>query len=575
MILKSLYDYYRIHQKDKDSEGSPLFPTYGYKEQRVSYQLSVNLDGTFNSFSIVDKKLFLPDIGALGAVRSRNIISYHFYDNEKYLLGSSINKPKKSFNPHTDMEKFEEFLRVHQEAFDKTKNKYLGAVLSFLNNWKDKVSIDDAAEAITETIKINKYKGGPIIISVEDGSNNILLHEQKDLLKYWENYAIKYSQNSIGLDIVTGKKSNIIRMHGKIKGIRGTVAAGGCLISYNKPSHNSYGGSPVSCEVEFGYRTVLNYFMDREGIHRSDIGEDSIVFWTSSKKNNIFCRIFLTLLNGPKEEEETEAIIKNALSSINDGRFPDKLPEDERFCLLVLSGNKGRIYIRDYIEHSLKSIVDNVYLHCQDIKLEENPTPSLRSLVWTIVPKGTKSAPPKGLYKTLLQAILEGRQYPYNMFIRIIEICLKPKGITRSRVSFLKGYLNRNCRQENRKEFTVSIDKEREDIGYLLGRMLSVADLIQERSIGRRPNSCFSDTFSASLGTATLTAFTYINNKVKAHLSKLQKKNEGGYLRKEYSSIIQKINDIPAHLTQEGKAAFVLGFYHQNEERYKNNKTTN
>jgi CRISPR-associated protein Csd1 len=561
-MIKQLYDYFQVHKNDKDIN----FPSYGYADQKAPYCLDINLAGEFISFQVANKPARLPDMG----VRTSGVKACYFHDNLKYVWGCAIQGKEIVYNVHKNGSKnLDQFILQHQDIYDKTHVPELLALTVFLTSWRD-CADPIIKEALDKAVSDNKYRDGFILLRV----GGKYLHEIPRLVKYWE--GINKSPDITGFCTITGKVGGLKKCHGKIKGVQGTAPTGGSFVSFNRPSHVSYDAdiAPISCEAEFGYRTVLNYFLTGPDTnHRSVLGEDTVVLWTSRKKNGLICRIVNYILN--KNEEETEAILKNAIEAIRNGIMPDlpteEGPADDRFCLAVLSGNNGRIYMRHFFEHTIEDIVKKIHQHVKDIAIDPYQI-SLKSLAWACIGNGSNEIPHKSIYQALLQSVLEGEQYPYHAVHTSIEICLKPKGMRRSRIALVKGYLNRKYRKEGRKEFDMGLDEEATGIGYLLGRFLVVANEIQEASIGHGgPNKSFNDRYRASLGTTPGMMLKDLDDKVQAHLAKLRRINRGLYVyfSKKLSQIVCKMDQVPLMLSMEQQAEYVLGLYHQTQERYK------
>ena len=117
----------------------------------------------------------------------------------------------------------------------------------------------------------------------------------------------------------------------------------------------------------------------------------------------------------------------------------------------------------------------------------------------------------------------------------------------------------------------MGLDRERDNIGYLLGRVLAIGDCIQSTSIGHGgPNRNFSDSFRGSLGTTPRMVLKNIDDKINFHLSKIKRnaKGLGISLHKEYSEIFGRINSVPAVLGMDDQVEFVLGYQHQYQSQF-------
>lgn len=570
MILKSLYDFYLSH---KD-----LFPKYGWMTVRPMYRLGLDSKGNFESFNILATSMALPNNGDIDKGNTSGKSSFHYHGSFKYVLGGCVKN--KAFVPGTDVEKLDSFIELHEKVYNKTKNKDVAALLTFLNTWKN----GSMPAEITEIINGNK-KEGVVVITV----GGRYIHEEPDLIKCWDNVVANY-QGLTGTCLVTGKKMRLRKIHGKVRGVAGTTGSGAPLISFNQTAHRSYStkvshSTSIGAEVEFGYRSVLNYFTSSD-IHHCRLGDNTTaVFWTSSEKNSLFCKLFNLLLSLGKKKKETDKdkqvgeALHAALQDIKRGKIPEGIPEDEKFFFALLSGNNGRIYVREFLENSIGTVVGKVLQHCRDIELEGSRIPTLQGLAWaSISEKASRTSPPSPVYRSLTRSVLKGQPYDYNLMLKILRLCQMPRSMTgkraTSRTCFLKGYLNRKYRKQNGEEVTMGLDESRMNIGYLLGRILCVADQIQEASLGHPPNSSFSDAHMKSFGATPSRNFKLINDKVWAHLKKLKRKKPGFYhfLSKLYFPIIEKIGKAPTTLSLDEQNEFCLGFRHQYIDRFKPKK---
>jgi len=573
MILDSLYDFFQKHRK--------MFPKYGWREFRPMYKLCLDSKGQFDSFSIIDSVMSLPNNGDIDLGNTSGICPSHYHGAFKYVLGGELGKDK-TFHAGTDPEKLQAFIDLHARAYEQTKDASVGALVGFLKRWSE--DKESEAKTIIQGL-INERKRVGIIVVCVGGE---LIHERPALIKYWDKI-VSGHEGLKGTCLVTGKpQASLRRIHGKIQGVPGTSPGGAPLISFNKTAHRSYLTkktklAPVACEVEFGYRSVLSHFLgagrgDDHDLHHVRLGPVVAVFWTSEEEHNFFCRIFRQVIGGWKgeteKEKEIETRIQAALSAMKKGRRPDDLPVGENFSLAILSGNNGRICVREFLEDTIGSMVDNINQHYKDICLEGREPPSLAWLARaTISTKVKKASPSRPVYRSLFRSLLKGEPYDHNIMLTILRLCQIGTAES-SGVAFLKGYLNRKYRLQGEEEITVGLDRSRTNIGYLLGRMLCVADQIQERSIGHPPNRTLSGTYMKSFGTVPRASFKFIDDKVKVHLDKIRRTNRGmhAFLSKEYDGIFNLVTEVPALLTLDEQNEFCIGFHHQNIDRFTSKK---
>jgi len=588
-MLKRLYEYYLENRKEKKG-GQFIFPPCGYYAKRASHKLSLTNSGKFRSFSSVDINVFLPDAQApFDQMRAgRTLLASPFSGNLIYVFGGR--RDGKKFRSGTEKEKFNRFLELHEEILEDTGNKKLKALVMFLRDWKNKSgSYKEALRNIKEALKSGKIEGDHIIFQIDDE----LLHEQPDLIKYWDKKVRDFKPEAgVGVCSITGERQPLRTLHGKITGISNTAANGGSLISFNHPAHESYSGlASIGCNTEFGYRTVLNHFtQSNSNIVKLGRGEGpDVVFWTMKNKNNLFSEIIKRLFWGEKEEKDVTPLIKNALMAIREGKMPDELPEkNDKFCLAYLSGNNGRIFVRDFVEHSLEEVVSGINQHSKDTavmgcgKDAQIDYPSLISYAMATVSSRSNISPSHNVYKDLFNSILEKTPYPFYIASAILHNALnKPDGLTLPRVSFLRGYLCRKYRLEKKEEIPMLLDQNRNSLGYQLGRLLDHGTGIQAISIGgigsaREPNSSLSDNYRGRLSSFPKMVFGAITEKIEYHLSKIKRMSFKRYigLDREYRQMIEKISAIleggnfPDILDTDQRAEFALGFNMQRTKRF-------
>ena len=178
---------------------------------------------------------------------------------------------------------------------------------------------------------------------------------------------------------------------------------------------------------------------------------------------------------------------------------------------------------------------------------------------------------PQNMSEATLRSILEGGPYPealYQACIRrlLSEIDNKDKRrwkVTKTRISILKAFLNRNINNNNNKKIEAMLDKDNTNSGYLCGRLFAVIDRIQE--IVNKQNTIRNRYMNAASSTP-VTVFPTILNLSNHHAEKLE-------VRKKFfddlkGEILSKIESegFPTQLDLQDQGRFFIGFYHQRQE---------
>ena len=112
-------------------------------------------------------------------------------------------------------------------------------------------------------------------------------------------------------------------------------------------------------------------------------------------------------------------------------------------------------------------------------------------------------------------------------------------------------------------------DKDRNDIGYVLGALFAVLEKIQEETAeSGKINATIRDRYYGSASSTPVTVFGTLLKLTQHHLSKIRKRSMGRSinLNKQLSEILEKIDTFPSHLNMEQQGLFAIGYYHRRQE---------
>lgn len=114
----------------------------------------------------------------------------------------------------------------------------------------------------------------------------------------------------------------------------------------------------------------------------------------------------------------------------------------------------------------------------------------------------------------------------------------------------------------------MSLDSERTDAAYRLGRLFAALEKVQQDALGQSLNSTIRDRYYSSASATPRSVFPRLLRTYQHHLAKL----EGGWkISKErlVQDILGPLDDFPPHLDLAAQGRFALGYYHQRQEFYK------
>ena len=550
MILKALYDYY---QRDKDK-----IP-YGWTIGSISFIIVINQDGQFvhvedsRNEDGKGKKFLVPK-----GEHSNAVTPLLFWDNMMYALDLAV-KP-------TEHKKHRAFVERCESIANQFNAPSLRAVVYFYkNNELKKVYQDPLWEQMKKNPKANvsfRINGSPYIILEEDVFD--------DILKWDDNKARMGCVRSLCL--ITGKNTETIRVGTKtpIPGCQSSSK----LVSFQEDSgFDSYGktqggNAPISLEAEFAYSTAFLKLNGSGSRNKFRIADRTFLFWASSNSEASIEaeESFFSFFGFDNEEfdDPNRRIeqVRKVFEAIYSGVLKSSL--DDKFFILGLAPNSGRIAVIYWAEIPLKEFAERITQHFDDMEITgaNKPYMALRSILGAVTLDGKVSDVTPNLPDALVKSIFQGLPYPQTLFASCIRRIRAENSIYTTRAAIIKAYLNRlnNINEQNIK---VMLDKNNTNPGYLCGRLFAVLDKIQEDANNQHT---IRERYLNSASATPSAVFATILNLSSHHSEKL---NEGRnvFFEKLKQEIIEKLDadGFPAHLDLQDQGRFFVGYYHQRQ----------
>jgi CRISPR-associated protein Csd1 len=131
-----------------------------------------------------------------------------------------------------------------------------------------------------------------------------------------------------------------------------------------------------------------------------------------------------------------------------------------------------------------------------------------------------------------------------------------------ARTSLIKAYLIRNCNQE----VGMSLQVDKPDPPYRLGRLLALLDKLQQDSLGD-VNATIVDRFYGSASSTPAAILPALIRRAQHHMGRLRREKPGLAVKREklLQEIVSTIHGFPRTLNLENQGLFALGFYHQRQ----------
>jgi len=556
MILQKLNEHYDRLADDPETK----LARPGFTQQGISYEVVLESDGRLHAIQDVrevagkrttPRSMLVPG----GAKPSGSGINANFlWDRTDYMLGYKADDEK----PERTVKAFEAFRQRHLDAEADINAPEYKALCTFLRNWSPE-----------------QAKDHPVLIDVSGGfgvfrirNQQSYVHEVPAILEYARQAPPDDDDSpAAGQCLITGEVAPIARLHEpKIKGVVGANTAGAPIVSFNFDATESYQkqssyNAPVSEAAAFKYCTALNHLLTRGSRQKVLVGGDTVVCWT--EQSTPFESAFGTIINGDTEDEATREEVIHTLWRIADGGPIDELGKlDTPFYILGLSPNAGRVSVRFWHVSSIGQMQQHLAMHHRELAIDHGDFDPDILFLWQLLrqtARESKDIPPL-LAGAMIRAILTGQPYPDAMYSAIRRRILADRNINYARTAFIKAYLIRN----QHKEIDVSLNPDRTEPAYQLGRLFAALEKAQEDALGRGLNATIKDRYFGAASSTPASVFPRLIRLNQHHMRKL----EGGIrvnTEKRMQSIADRVDDFPRHLNMVDQGLFALGYYHQRQ----------
>ena len=114
----------------------------------------------------------------------------------------------------------------------------------------------------------------------------------------------------------------------------------------------------------------------------------------------------------------------------------------------------------------------------------------------------------------------------------------------------------------------MSLNKEKTDPSYLLGRLFAVLEKAQEDASGGQLNSTIKDRYFSSASATPRAVFPILLRLNQHHVSKGE---HGGYYTRLISEIMDSLpaEKLSTHMPLEDQGLFAIGYYHQRNDFFR------
>lgn len=587
MILQALYEYYERKASDPESNVAPE----GWEWKEIPYLIAINKGGSFVGINDTRegegkikraRKFLVPQ----SEKRSVGIKANLLWDNIEYALGANPRKRKDIKHRHDAFQK-----RVNDILRDRTISS-IRALQKFLEN--------DPISQIKQSGYADVWKElseeTPFIAFKIDGDKHNTLCDDIREIDFSSRAPVR---DSTGVCLITGEtKIEVARLHPDIKGVRGTNTKGATLVAFNLPAFESYNktqnyNAPISKGAAFAYTAALNILLGKDSENKVSVGDaTTAVFWADKqkeKKQSFDLENQFAWYVTDKKDDPDRGVqaVKSLYTSFKTGSLS---ASTEQFYVLGLAPNAARISVRFFRQGTVREFGEKIKMHFDDFEIVRSSFDPeylslYRILTATALQYKMENVPPN-LAGSVIESILDGTPYPVTLLQQCVrriraEVSKRDQNgkstqnVTRTRAAILKAFINRFNRIHKplEKEVTVSLDRTNTSPGYLLGRLFSVLEQVQNAANNyKEPNAGIRDRFYGAFSSTPITVLPLLEKLYGHHLGKIEKSK--GFFESIKGEIVDKLNpqNIPAHLTMEQQALFAIGYYHQRQEFFTKKK---
>lgn len=573
MILQALTAYY------EDLARTGKIARQGWGKSRISYALELGEGGE------VCRVIPLETADERGKSRPREmelpapvkrtvgVASNFLWDNGSYLLGHAKDAAKDSRAGKC----FAAAKELHCSLLSGSEDPFAQAICRFFENY-------DPALGSTDPVLAGEWENLISGCNLTFAYGNQYPGDNEALARAWESH---YGQDAEGEKLrclITGEPAVPEKTHPAIKRLYGAQSSGAALVSFNAPAFCSYGreqneNAPVGQYGAFAYTAALNYLLsDRR--HYRRIGGDTYVFWAEGAEEQ-YEDAFGAFLDGNSDtvKDEDLASVLDALAGKKLCKW-DNLPlnPENRFYVLGLAPNAARISVRFFLQDTFGVFAQRLKAHYDRLEVIRPSFDNRTQLpLWLLLQETVnrqsrdKTASPQMSADTL-RAILTGGRYPATLFQQTMLRIRAEHDITRGKAAIIKAYLLRNDTQQNRMEaLTVKLNDDCNDLPYVLGRLFSVLEDIQQQA-NPGINTTIKDRYFSSASATPAVVFPVLLNLAEKHQKKLSA-GQKVYNSKRLQDLLGRIREsYPTHLTLSDQGIFQLGYYHETQKRYSGSK---
>ena len=375
------------------------------------------------------------------------------------------------------------------------------------------------------------------------------------------------------LCLLTGKPAEPAPTHEKIRGLAGVggLATGDVLIGFDKESSRSYGleQSANAAMSEIAAKTYVEALNDLIAKHSALVAGTRVVHWFRRRVAAEDDPLDWLTEGGEAEDLNAQARVRKLLESIRIGERSD-LASNTYFAT-TLSGNSGRVVVRDWMEGSFDELVANVDRWFSDLEIVNrngsgSAKPPKLAAVLGALGRELKDVPAPMAAKFYRLAV-RGEPIPAEAMAQVqartrLDV-IQNEPANHARMGLIKTYHLRKQGGEMKGELRPGLNAEIKNAAYQCGRLMAVLGRLQYRALGGVGAGVVQRYYAAASATPAL-VFGRLIRGAQFHLNKIENSGAARWYEQQIAEICGHIGtSMPATLSLEDQSLFALGYYQQ------------
>ena len=230
--------------------------------------------------------------------------------------------------------------------------------------------------------------------------------------------------------------------------------------------------------------------------------------------------------------------------------------------------------MRFFLEGTFGNLIKNFADHNKRLEIvkpdyeQSGPLSPYQIVDATVSRKSKEKKPLPSLPGDLMNSILQNTQYPESLYSSVLlRIRTDPDSFDSSKAAILKAYLIKN---KKKGEIEMSLNEANNSQSYVLGRLFSVLESLQNKASGGDLNSTIKDKYFASAAATPGRIFPLLLHNSANHFKKI-KQNEAStiFYDKQIGKLIDRLEGkFPNTLSLEEQGEFYIGYYQERQHYF-------